>query len=152
MSAVPAWPGLPEPSADDRTLSARSVQQRAKCASVPHRRPARWREDGTLEYLGRNDDQVKIRGVRIELGEIETRLNQLDGVQDAVLLAREDEPGQPRLVAYFTEQGDALSVADLRARLLAQLPVHGAGGVRQARRIAADRQRQGRPQGAAEAG
>ncbi|MGP6459925.1 non-ribosomal peptide synthase/polyketide synthase [Pseudomonas parakoreensis] len=83
---------------------------------------ARWREDGTLEYLGRNDDQVKIRGVRIELGEIETRLNQLDGVQDAVLLAREDEPGQPRLVAYFTEQGDALSVGDLRARLLAQLP------------------------------
>ncbi|CAI8726110.1 arthrofactin-type cyclic lipopeptide synthetase C [Pseudomonas sp. IT-P260] len=83
---------------------------------------ARWREDGTLEYLGRNDDQVKIRGVRIELGEIETRLNQLDGVQDAVLLAREDEPGQPRLVAYFTEQGAALSVGDLRARLLAQLP------------------------------
>ncbi len=65
---------------------------------------------------------MKIRGVRIELGEIETRLNQLDGVQDAVLLAREDEPGQPRLVAYFTEQGDALSIGDLRARLLAQLP------------------------------
>ena len=83
---------------------------------------ARWREDGTLEYLGRNDDQVKIRGVRIELGEIETRLNQLPGVQDAVLLAREDEPGQPRLVAYFTEQGAALSVGDLRARLSAQLP------------------------------
>ncbi|CAI8756612.1 Arthrofactin synthetase C [Pseudomonas sp. IT-93MI4] len=83
---------------------------------------ARWREDGTLEYLGRNDDQVKIRGVRIELGEIETRLNQLPGVQDAVLLAREDEPGQPRLVAYYTEQGASLSVADLRAHLLTQLP------------------------------
>ncbi|WP_460357690.1 MULTISPECIES: non-ribosomal peptide synthase/polyketide synthase [unclassified Pseudomonas] len=97
-------------------------------SSVPNARMyrtgdlARWREDGTLEYLGRNDDQVKIRGVRIELGEIETRLNQLPGVQDAVLLAREDEPGQPRLVAYYTEQGASLSVADLRAHLLTQLP------------------------------
>ncbi|MEN5046579.1 non-ribosomal peptide synthase/polyketide synthase [Pseudomonas koreensis] len=97
-------------------------------SSVPNARMyrtgdlARWREDGTLEYLGRNDDQVKIRGVRIELGEIETRLNQLPGVQEAVLLAREDEPGQPRLVAYYTEQGASLSVADLRAHLLSQLP------------------------------
>nr|QDF82259.1 non-ribosomal peptide synthetase [Pseudomonas sp.] len=97
-------------------------------SSVPNARMyrtgdlARWREDGTLEYLGRNDDQVKIRGVRIELGEIETRLNQLPGVQEAVLLAREDEPGQPRLVAYYTEQGASLSVADLRAHVLTQLP------------------------------
>ncbi|WP_031286052.1 non-ribosomal peptide synthetase, partial [Pseudomonas chlororaphis] len=85
---------------------------------------ARWLADGTLEYLGRNDDQVKIRGVRIELGEIETRLNQLPGIQDAVLLAREDEPGQTRLVAYFTEQEqvEPLAVAELRACLLAQLP------------------------------
>ncbi|WP_435037097.1 non-ribosomal peptide synthase/polyketide synthase [Pseudomonas neuropathica] len=85
---------------------------------------ARWREDGTLEYLGRNDDQVKIRGVRIELGEIETCLNQLPGIQDAVLLAREDQPGQARLVAYFTEtaQGESLNVGELRAHLLAQLP------------------------------
>ncbi|MFJ2709598.1 non-ribosomal peptide synthase/polyketide synthase [Pseudomonas sp. NPDC087346] len=85
---------------------------------------ARWLEDGTLDYLGRNDDQVKIRGMRIELGEIETRLNQLSGVQDAVLLAREDEPGQPRLVAYFTEQAhvEPLLVGELRAQLLARLP------------------------------
>ncbi|MCU7249831.1 non-ribosomal peptide synthetase [Pseudomonas koreensis] len=85
---------------------------------------ARWRADGTLEYLGRNDDQVKIRGVRIELGEIETRLNQLPGIQEAVLLAREDQPGQPRLVAYFTEQPqvEALAVAQLRAHLASQLP------------------------------
>jgi arthrofactin-type cyclic lipopeptide synthetase C len=85
---------------------------------------ARWREDGTLEYLGRNDDQVKIRGVRIEPGEIETCLNQLPGIQDVVLLAREDQPGQPRLVAYFTEaaQGEALNVGELRAHLLEQLP------------------------------
>ncbi|POA48981.1 non-ribosomal peptide synthetase [Pseudomonas sp. MPR-ANC1] len=85
---------------------------------------ARWRADGTIDYLGRNDDQVKIRGVRIELGEIETRLNQLPGIQEAVLLAREDEPGQPRLVAYFTEQAqvEPLAVAELRAHLLTQLP------------------------------
>ena len=85
---------------------------------------ARWRADGTIDYLGRNDDQVKIRGVRIELGEIETRLNQLPGIQEAVLLAREDEPGQPRLVAYFTEQTqvEPLAVAELRAHLLTQLP------------------------------
>ncbi|RIJ12891.1 non-ribosomal peptide synthetase [Pseudomonas sp. 91RF] len=85
---------------------------------------ARWRADGSIEYLGRNDDQVKIRGVRVELGEIETRLNQLPGIQEAVLVAREDEPGQVRLVAYFTEQaqGEALAVSDLRAHLLGQLP------------------------------
>jgi arthrofactin-type cyclic lipopeptide synthetase C len=99
-------------------------------SSVPNARMyrsgdlARWRADGTIEYLGRNDDQVKIRGVRIELGEIETRLNQLPGIQEAVLLAREDEPGQPRLVAYFTEQSqvEPLAVAELRAHLLTQLP------------------------------
>ncbi|MBC3271247.1 amino acid adenylation domain-containing protein [Pseudomonas sp. SWRI81] len=85
---------------------------------------ARWRSDGTLEYLGRNDDQVKIRGVRIEPGEIEQRLNQLPGIQEAVVLAREDQPGQSRLVAYFTEQAQvqALDVAQLRALLLTQLP------------------------------
>jgi len=99
-------------------------------SSVPNARMyrsgdlARWRADGTIEYLGRNDDQVKIRGVRIELGEIETRLNSLPGIQEAVLLAREDEPGQPRLVAYFTEQSqvEPLAVAELRAHLLTQLP------------------------------
>nr|QLY89264.1 pseudodesmin synthetase [Pseudomonas sp.] len=85
---------------------------------------ARWLADGSLEYLGRNDDQVKIRGVRIELGEIETRLNQLPGIREAVLLAREDEPGHTRLVAYFTEQEQAgpLQVGELRASLLARLP------------------------------
>ncbi|MGY2402552.1 amino acid adenylation domain-containing protein [Pseudomonas sp. SDO5271_S396] len=80
---------------------------------------ARWLPDGTLEYLGRNDDQVKIRGMRIELGEIETHLNQLPGLQEAVVLVREE-----RLVAYFTEhpQFDPLSVADIRAHLVAHLP------------------------------
>ncbi|MGY2419395.1 amino acid adenylation domain-containing protein, partial [Pseudomonas tolaasii] len=80
-----------------------------------------WRADGTLQYQGRNDQQVKIRGFRIELGEIETRLAGCPGVKDAVVLARQDEPGQKRLVAYFTER-ESLDIEALRARLQGQLP------------------------------
>ncbi|WP_163030582.1 AMP-binding protein, partial [Pseudomonas viridiflava] len=85
---------------------------------------ARWNANGTLEYLGRNDDQVKIRGVRIELGEIEAQLSQLPGIEEALVLAREDEPGQPRLAAYFTERDGSLSmpVSELRAALLTVPP------------------------------
>ncbi|WP_148193603.1 condensation domain-containing protein, partial [Pseudomonas syringae] len=71
-----------------------------------------------------NDDQVKIRGVRIELGEIENQFSQLPGIEEALVLAREDEPGQPRLVGYFTERAGAASstVEQLRTALLARLP------------------------------
>ncbi|MEI7386843.1 hypothetical protein WCU57_22290, partial [Pectobacterium versatile] len=62
---------------------------------------ARWLPDGSIEYLGRNDFQVKLRGFRIELGEIEARLMQCSGVQEAVVVAREDSPGDTRLVAYL---------------------------------------------------
>ncbi|OUM08507.1 non-ribosomal peptide synthetase [Pseudomonas syringae] len=87
---------------------------------------ARWNADGTLEYLGRNDDQVKIRGVRIELGEIESQFSQLPGIEEALVLAREDEPGQPRLVGYFTERAEAMptTVDDLRAALASRLPAY----------------------------
>jgi hypothetical protein len=82
---------------------------------------ARWRPDGTIEFLGRVDHQVKVRGFRIELGEIEARLAGHSDVREAVVLAREDTPGEKRLVAYVV--GEETAGADvLRAHLRATLP------------------------------
>ncbi|MFE3578025.1 amino acid adenylation domain-containing protein [Streptomyces vinaceus] len=82
---------------------------------------ARWRADGTLEYLGRADDQVKIRGFRIELGEIETVLVGHPGVGEAVVVAHQGSDGHRRLVAYVVT-ADQVAIADLRTHLAAALP------------------------------
>ncbi|MDB4948868.1 MAG: putative non ribosomal peptide synthetase protein, partial [Gemmatimonadetes bacterium] len=84
---------------------------------------ARWRPDGTIEYLGRMDHQVKVRGFRIELGEIEARLREHAAVRECVVLARQDAPGQTRLVAYVVG-GETAGAEVLRAHLGQTLPEH----------------------------
>lgn len=76
---------------------------------------ARFRNDGVLEFLGRGDNQVKFRGFRIELGEIETALSKAGEVGEAVVLVREDTPGDKRLVAYLVPtKGKQIDVGTLR--------------------------------------
>lgn len=82
----------------------------------------RFLSDGNIEYLGRKDTQVKIRGNRVEIGEIEVLINQLDGIQQSVVIAREDNPGDKRLVAYMVASNDRISTAQLRDSIEEKLP------------------------------
>ena len=84
-----------------------------------------WGADGQLRYLGRADEQVKIRGYRIELGEVRAALAGLDGVEQAVVIAREDRPGDKRLVGYVTgSTTGTVNPAEVRARLAERLPAY----------------------------
>src|SRR5262249_22694989 len=81
----------------------------------------RWLADGTLEFLGRLDQQLKVRGFRIEPGEIEAVLMRHPAVQETVVVARESEAGDLRLVAYVASK-EMLEPRELREYLLGQLP------------------------------
>ena len=85
---------------------------------------ARYRDDGVLEFAGRNDHQVKIRGFRVELGEVEAAIKQHPAVRQVVVMGREDVPGDVRLVAYVCATGLANNevIDGLRQRLHDSLP------------------------------
>ena len=84
---------------------------------------AKWRGDGNLEYLGRVDEQVKIRGYRIEPREIETVLMRHEDIAQAVVVAREDEPGEKRLVGYVVSaKAGGIETAGVRRYLEGTLP------------------------------
>ncbi|MDD4965741.1 non-ribosomal peptide synthetase [Halothiobacillus sp.] len=83
----------------------------------------RYREDGAVALIGRTDFQVKIRGIRVELGEVEATLKRFPKVDEAVVAAREELPGERYLVAYLVlERGESASVTEVRAFLGERLP------------------------------
>jgi amino acid adenylation domain-containing protein len=86
---------------------------------------ARYLPDGNIEFMGRVDHQVKMRGFRIELGEIESAIALVSGVKQVIVLAREDEPNQKRLVAYIILDGkkeEAACIENIRRVCAEQLP------------------------------
>lgn len=84
---------------------------------------ARYLPDGNIEFLGRIDNQVKIRGFRIETGEIEVVLGQHPNVRETVIVAKQDQPGDKRLVAYVVAQQGQLPTSDeMRSFLEQKLP------------------------------
>ncbi|GAA0583916.1 amino acid adenylation domain-containing protein [Kribbella sandramycini] len=85
---------------------------------------ARWNGRGELEFVGRTDHQIKVRGFRIEPAEIEHTLTTHSGVRQAVVIAREDQPGDVRLVAYVTPDGAAPAADELRTYVSTRLPAY----------------------------
>jgi acyl-coenzyme A synthetase/AMP-(fatty) acid ligase/acyl carrier protein len=84
---------------------------------------ARFLADGNIEFLGRTDHQVKVRGFRIELGEIEAALGEHPLVREVAVMARDDRPGEKRIVAYILpHEGQPLSTTELRRHLQGRLP------------------------------
>ncbi|MGE5431355.1 MAG: amino acid adenylation domain-containing protein [Syntrophomonadaceae bacterium] len=84
---------------------------------------ARYNENGTIEFLGRIDSQIKLRGLRIELGEIENAIAEYDNVKESVVIAREDTPGDKRIVAYIvTHDGTSILGPQLKHFLSERLP------------------------------
>jgi amino acid adenylation domain-containing protein len=82
----------------------------------------RWLPEGLIEFIGRADGQVKIRGYRIEIGEVEAALRRIVGVRACAVLAREDQPGQKRLVAYYVAEDANVTARHLREQLGHALP------------------------------
>jgi natural product biosynthesis luciferase-like monooxygenase protein len=114
----------PELTAEKFVKDPFSSQPGARMYSTGDR--ARFRADGTLEFLGRADFQVKLRGYRIELGEIESRARGVPGIKDAVVIVRDDRPGDQRLVAYLVPSDlsklDKVDTEAVKQALRAQLP------------------------------
>jgi amino acid adenylation domain-containing protein len=125
---------IPNPLLDNRDWDVGNQEYAASCSSTlcssfsrlyKTGDLARFLPDGTIEYLGRLDHQVKIRGFRIELGEIETVLGQNPDVQQAVVVDREDIPGDKRLVAYVVPASSVCpNVSTLRHFLQEKLPAY----------------------------
>ncbi|WP_147451557.1 non-ribosomal peptide synthetase, partial [Corallococcus llansteffanensis] len=115
------YPGHPATTAERFVPDAFSGLPGARLYRTGDR--ARWRADGTLDFVGRVDAQVKVRGFRIEPGEVESALHAHPSVREAVVVVREDVPGDKRLVAYVVGHPSPDPVA-LRAFLAERLPAH----------------------------
>ena len=152
MSAAPgsARGYLSRPELTRRAVRSRSVTGRPEARLYRTGDLARILPGGDIEYLGRIDHQVKIRGFRIELGEIESVLCQHPAIREAVVMAREDEPGVKRLVALCRDRSQAPDVSALREHLKAKLPEYMIPAAFVfLDEASAHQQRQGRSQGAA---